>query len=101
MAGLAAALAARGVETRPLFIPLHRLPPYRTSARKRRTDLPVTDRLGAIGLMLPLHAGMTDDDARFVCRSIRAIGAERMRSRRAAAAARIDTANPLRRPRAA
>ena len=58
---LAESLADRGIETRPMFIPIHRMPPYHDAARKRRTELPVTDRLGSLGLMLPTYPQMADD----------------------------------------
>jgi perosamine synthetase len=101
---LALALADRGIDTRPMFIPIHRLPPYEQAARKRRTDLPVTDRLGSLGLMLPTYPQMTDDDVRHVCHAIRDIGEASLRRRRQAATKRVaagsDPAN-LRLPRAA
>jgi perosamine synthetase len=51
---LAAALAENGIETRPFFIPIHTLPPYRDSSG-RVEDLPVTDQLASRGLNLPTH----------------------------------------------
>lgn len=82
--GLAGALAARGIETRPLFPPLHRLRPYRRSAaRQGITCLPVAERLGAAGLMLPTHPLMTDDDVAFVCDAIAAAGRGHARRRTA------------------
>jgi len=82
--GLAGALAARGIETRPLFPPLHRLRPYRRSAARRGiTSLPVAERLGAAGLMLPTHPLMTDDDVAFVCDAIEAAGRGHVRRRTA------------------
>lgn len=94
---LAAALADRGIDTRPMFIPIHRLPPYEHAARKRRTDLPVTDRLGSLGLMLPTYPQLTDDDVRHVCAVIREIGGAGLHRRWA----RAGEAAPAREPRAA
>lgn len=71
---LGAALAARGVETRPLFPSLHRMPPYRRLAARRREALTHADRLGRTGLMLPTHPLMTEDDAVYVCETIVAVG---------------------------
>jgi perosamine synthetase len=82
--GLAAALAARGVETRPMFLPLHTMPPYRRSAARRKLARPVSERLGDTGLLLPLHPLMTEDDAAFVCDAIVAAGRGRVSLRRAA-----------------
>jgi len=81
---LAKALADRGIDSRPMFIPIHRLPPYREAANRRGTVLPVTDRLGALGIMLPTYSLMTDDDVLHVCDRIDEIGRRRMQSRRRA-----------------
>ena len=65
--GLARSLADRGIETRPLFPPLHRLPRYH---RGHRGSLPHAERLGATGIMLPTHPLMTADDTDFVCAAV-------------------------------
>lgn len=44
-----------GVETRPFFIPLHQLPPFREESSRRGEVLPVSDRLAARGLSLPTY----------------------------------------------
>jgi perosamine synthetase len=67
---LAAHLADEGVETRPFFIPLHRLPPFREESHRRSEELPHTDRLAAAGLNLPTHSGLTDDDVEHIARLI-------------------------------
>lgn len=82
---LADALKRTGIDTRPMFIPIHRLPPYRHAARKRRTALPVTDRLGALGLMLPTFTQLADADVLRISDSIRQIGRQRLGRRREAA----------------
>lgn len=58
---LSAALEGVGVETRPFFQPLHRLPPY-LGQRGSKRDLPVTDRLASSGLNLPTSTTMSDED---------------------------------------
>lgn len=73
---LAARLKAAGIDTRPLFEPLHRLPPYRQAAEQRGTVLPMTDRLAASGLMLPTYPQLTDEQVRFICGSIRILADE-------------------------
>jgi perosamine synthetase len=55
------ALDREGVETRPFFIPLHRLPPFREESSRRHEHLPITDRLSRMGMNLPTYAGLTDD----------------------------------------
>lgn len=67
---LATHLADEGVETRPFFIPLHCLPPFREESQRRSEELPHTDRLAAAGLNLPTHSGLTDDDVEHIARLI-------------------------------
>jgi perosamine synthetase len=73
---LCALLELRGIETRPFFIPLHRLPPFREGSLKRNEMLPTTDRLAATGLNLPTHGMMTDDDVDRVIDEMLQIGSE-------------------------
>jgi perosamine synthetase len=68
---LMAWLDGRGIETRPFFIPIHRLPPYAEASRRRGEALPVTDALGAAGLNLPTYTRMTDESVERVCAAIR------------------------------
>ncbi len=53
-----------GIETRPMFIPLHTLPPFREESRKRGEYLPETSRLADTGVMLPTYNTLTDADIR-------------------------------------
>lgn len=57
---LTALLAEAGIDTRPFFIALHHLPPFREQSRLRKEELPVTDRLSATGINLPTYVGLTD-----------------------------------------
>jgi perosamine synthetase len=66
-----ARLAEKGIETRPFFIPLHRLPPVREESARRGENLPVTDRLSATGLNLPTFVGITDDQIGRVVEGLR------------------------------
>jgi len=72
-------LAAAGIETRPVFVPMHRLPMYDVETRRRQTSLPpeggfpVAERLAERGINLPSHAGLERDDVRRVCDSLSAI----------------------------
>lgn len=68
---LGALLAAAGIETRPFFHPLHRLPPFWEESRRRGEVLPVTDLLGAAGLNLPTFTRMSDGDIDRVASAIR------------------------------
>jgi perosamine synthetase len=58
-------LARAGVETRPLFYPLHDMPPYQRFTQGHA--YPVTERLSANGLSLPSGVLLTDDDIDYVC----------------------------------
>jgi perosamine synthetase len=69
--GLAAVLAENGIETRPFFVPLHELPPFREESRHRRDHLPVTECLGATGLSLPTYNSLTADDIEVIATAIR------------------------------
>ena len=64
---LAESLASRGIDSRPFFIPIHRLPPFRMESRSRGETLPVTDRLADGGLNLPTFNQMTDSQVDMVC----------------------------------
>ena len=66
-------IKSRGVETRPMFYPLHRLPAF---AARPAGPMPVTDDISFRGLALPSGAGLTDDE---MDRSIEAYLAERPR----------------------
>jgi len=59
-----AQLQELGVETRPVFYPMHLLPPYRDDADK--TTYPVAERIARLGFSLPTWAGLTDEDLQYV-----------------------------------
>jgi perosamine synthetase len=65
---LGSSLAKAGIETRPFFIPIHELPPYRTFAAG--TVAPVAEDLGRSGLSLPTSALLTEEEVDAVCREI-------------------------------
>ena len=61
-------LEDNGVETRPFFIPIHTLPPYRAF---RTEALPVTEQLAERGMNLPTFPELSDDDIGSVAALIR------------------------------
>lgn len=71
---LAAALLEQGIETRPMFVPLHTLPPYRNSST-RVPALPITDQLGAKGIMLPTYTSLSDQDIHRICDTMQRVAA--------------------------
>lgn len=56
------ALAADGVETRPIFYPLHKMPPYLDESQR----LPNAEFLGSTGVLLPMHSLLTEAEVDFV-----------------------------------
>jgi perosamine synthetase len=66
---LAEVLARDGIETRPFFHPIHRLPPYADRPGSGR-DLPVTERVASRGLNLPTAINMSDADVERVVEAI-------------------------------
>jgi perosamine synthetase len=62
-----AQLDRAGIETRPVFPPVHRQPIYETRFTR---SMPVAERLGAIGLSLPSGAGLSDEQIAGVCAAL-------------------------------
>jgi perosamine synthetase len=60
-----AELRTRNIETRPIVIPIHTLPPYRGIAEPE--VFPVAERLGRRGINLPTWAKLEREDVRYVC----------------------------------
>ena len=60
-----AELAAAGIETRPVFYPLHWMPPYRET-----TLFPVADLWAGRGINLPTYSALSDDDLTYICRTL-------------------------------
>jgi perosamine synthetase len=63
-----AELRMRNIETRPIVIPIHSLPPYRGIAGSG--VFPVAERLARRGINLPTWAKLSRDDVRYVCDSL-------------------------------
>jgi perosamine synthetase len=64
-------LAENGIETRPFFLSLHKLPPFREASRNRGEQLPVTDQLSAIGMNLPTYNGLEANEIERIVTAIR------------------------------
>lgn len=65
-----ARLSERGVETRPVFYPMHVLPPYREMGQEDGL-FPVAERVARSGLSLPTWAGLQRKDVIYVCDALR------------------------------
>ena len=57
-----------GIETRPFFIPMHRLPIHR-----RMISLPVCEDLAKRGVSLPCFVQIKDEQIEYVCSQIKRI----------------------------
>ena len=55
-------LDEEGIESRPAFVPMHRLPMYADSGL-----YPITNSVSLRGINLPTHAALTEDDLVRVC----------------------------------
>jgi perosamine synthetase len=64
-------LGEQGIETRPFFMALHRLPPFREESRRRGERLPVTDHLSTTGMSLPTYTRLKDREIESIAQVIR------------------------------
>jgi perosamine synthetase len=55
-------LEEAGVETRPVFYPVHLMPPY----REPEGSYPVAERIGARGISLPTHCSLKEEDVAYI-----------------------------------
>lgn len=62
----------RGIETRPVFVPLHRLPMY----RQDDAVFPVASSIVERGISLPTHSQLTERDTMFISSVLYAVLAE-------------------------
>jgi perosamine synthetase len=69
---LQAALAARGIDSRPYFPPIHLQPVYRETFGFRPGMFPHAEAAGASLLALPFHGNLTADDIEYVCDAVAA-----------------------------
>jgi perosamine synthetase len=65
---LMALMHERGIETRPVFYPIHLLPPYREAARGE--EFPVAEWLARRGVSLPTWAGLSPEDLGYICETL-------------------------------
>ena len=52
-----------GIETRPLFYPMHVMPPY----FDENACCPVSEKIASNGINLPTHSSVTREDISFIC----------------------------------
>ncbi len=58
-----------GIETRPVFYPIHLLPPYQADG----LSFPVSERIARRGISLPTWSGLTREDISYVSENLAAI----------------------------
>jgi len=58
-----------GIDARRIYYPMHQQPIYQNEAAAQ--TFPVADRVAARAVCLPTWAGLTREDVRFVCRTLR------------------------------
>ena len=58
-------LLMQGIETRPVFYPLHEMPPYSDCASSQ--DFSVSTELSRSGICLPSSAGLEEEKIRYIC----------------------------------
>jgi perosamine synthetase len=59
-------LEKKGIETRPFFVPMHKLPIYNTNEK-----LPVAEKLAERGLNLPSSVKLEEKEIKFVAKSVK------------------------------
>jgi perosamine synthetase len=57
-----ARLLTEGIETRPVFYPMHTMPPYYEGGKV----FPVAERISRGGINLPTHGLLTEEDVAFI-----------------------------------
>ncbi|MDD1652982.1 MAG: DegT/DnrJ/EryC1/StrS family aminotransferase [Methanomicrobiales archaeon] len=70
---LSSLLAARGVETRTFFVPVHQQPVSREKGLFRGERYPVAEELGENGLYLPSGSGLTAEEIEYTGRCLHGI----------------------------
>lgn len=68
-----AQLKARGIETRPFFVGLHRQPALRARGLFANLRLPVTEHLSRRGLCLPSGPALTDQHVVEVATALKSV----------------------------
>ena len=59
-------MAATGIETRPIFYPVHWMPPYQEPVG----GYPVAEFHSSHGISLPTHGKLSEEDVAYVCEQL-------------------------------
>lgn len=65
-------LALRGIEARPIFYPLHQMPPYKRYANDKIT-YHVSTEISECGISLPSATTLSNEDIKLVCKALKEI----------------------------
>lgn len=60
-------MASDGIETRPVFYPLHQMPPY---YEKDESSYKNANAIAAAGINLPTSGLLTEDDVKYICETV-------------------------------
>jgi len=63
---LVSSFREKGIETRPVFHPLHEMPPYR-----QKEAFPIAEKISAAGISLPSSVNLKDGDIRYICETMK------------------------------
>ncbi|MBI2361116.1 MAG: DegT/DnrJ/EryC1/StrS family aminotransferase, partial [Deltaproteobacteria bacterium] len=58
-------LQDRGIDTRPVFYPIHLMPPYQTGEK-----FPIAESIAARGISLPSSSDLQEGDIGYICDSL-------------------------------
>lgn len=61
-------LKDNGIQSRPFFMPIHHMPPYKDC---RHGDMSITDELAEKGINLPSSVGLKKEEIEIICRQIK------------------------------
>jgi perosamine synthetase len=64
-------LEEKGIESRTFFFPMHEQPVFQEMKIFPDEKYPIAEDLGRRGLYLPSSSGLSDDEIRYVCDTIR------------------------------
>ena len=62
-------LSLNGIESRPVFYPLHQMPPYRDLVPSE-ASFPVAERISRTGISLPCSCRLKSEEIQHVCETI-------------------------------
>jgi perosamine synthetase len=71
------ALSKKGIESRPFYFPLHKLPPYRELSSSRGDKCPTAEHLSEVGMYLPSSTDILESEVDFISETLQKIPEKR------------------------